>query len=325
MPGKRTVPYGAIILPAAAVMLFGCLRTVEGEIGDPAAMNPWVFAGALLVACTIIGALSTLAGVGGGVIFTPLMLGFTPLDSYIVRTTGLFVAMAGALIAARPYLRKGLANFRLLMLAAVPTALFAVAGALLAAYMKETAGETGEAVIRLVLGVLVLGIGVVFIAAGGRTEYPEVGEVDAFTARLGLGMTYREESLGRPVAYEVKRAGTGLALFCGVGLVSGMFGLGAGWAIVPVFNLVMLAPLKVAASCSSAMIGIGSTAAVWPYLMGGGMFPLVAIPCLLGMVIGAAIGSKIMLRAKPKSIRWVIIGVVLVAGVRLVIRALGML
>jgi uncharacterized membrane protein YfcA len=48
------------------------------------------------------------------------------------------------------------------------------------------------------------------------------------------------------------------------GLVSGVFGVGGGWALVPVFNLVMGLPLKVA--CSEATIALGDAVA---YLSAG--------------------------------------------------------
>lgn len=75
----------------------------------------------LLSICILIGILAVLGGVGGGVIFTPLMLGFTPIDSFIIRATGLPVAMSGLLMAARPFLLRGLVNIRLIFLAGVPT------------------------------------------------------------------------------------------------------------------------------------------------------------------------------------------------------------
>jgi hypothetical protein len=68
----------------------------------------------------------------------------------------------------------------------------------------------------------------------------------------------------------VVRCGAGqtawrLAAVFGVGLVSGVFGVGGGgWALVPVFNLVMGIPLKVA--CSEAVIALGEAAA---YLSAG--------------------------------------------------------
>ncbi len=67
--------------------------------------------------------------------------------------------------------------------------------------------------------------------------------------------------------YGAGRTAWGLAAAFGVGLVSGVFGVGGGWALVPVFNLVMGLPLKVA--CSEAAIALGDAAAVATYLSAG--------------------------------------------------------
>jgi len=266
----------------------------------------------------VIGIVAVLGGVGGGVVFTPLMMGFTSIDSFIIRATGLLVAMAGSLVAARPFLNRGLANIRLLLVAAVPYAIFAVIGALLAGYVKETAGDTGEAIIRLALGCLVIGIAGLILFGGKKVEYPEIKKVDSITERLALATSYYEASLEKVVHYRVARAPVGIFLFCFVGLISGLFGLGAGWAMVPALNLVMLAPLKVAAASSKVLIGIGDTAAIWPYLMDGGIFVLFAVPCVIGLVIGTIIGAKIMLRIKAGFVRWLIIAIMFGAGVKLV-------
>jgi len=53
--------------------------------------------------------------------------------------------------------------------------------------------------------------------------------------------------------------GVGAGAVFGVGLVSGVFGVGG--ALVPVFNLVMGLPLKVA--CSEATIALGDAAATY--------------------------------------------------------------
>jgi hypothetical protein len=78
----------------------------------------------------------------------------------------------------------------------------------------------------------------------------------------------------------------------------------------------MLAPLKVAAASSKVLIGIGDTAAVWPYMMDGAIFALFAVPCVLGMVIGTVIGAKIMLRVKVGFVRWLVILLMCGAGVK---------
>ncbi|HID42490.1 MAG TPA: sulfite exporter TauE/SafE family protein [Archaeoglobaceae archaeon] len=281
-------------------------------------MSPEVFFAVFLVICIVIGIVAVLGGVGGGVVFTPLMMGFTSFDTYIIRATGLFVAMAGALIAARPFLRRGLANVRLLFFAAVPYSIFAVIGALLAGYVKAAMGEVGDYYVKLALGVLVIGIALLILFGGKRVEYPEVKKVDRFSEKMALAMAYWEESLGKVVDYKVTKAPVGILLFCGVGLISGMFGLGAGWAMVPVFNLVMLAPLKVSAACSKVLIGIGDTAAVWPYIMGGGIFPLFAVPCMIGLIVGTIIGAKIMIKVKAGFVRYIIIAVMFGSGIKLI-------
>ena len=282
-------------------------------------MDPITLFFGFLGACILIGIVGVLGGVGGGVVFTPLMMGFTDIDSYIIRTTGLLVAMVGSLVAARPFLRRGLANIKLLLFAAGPYATFAVIGALMAGYIKETGGETGEAVIRLALGLLVIGIAFLILLGGRRVEYPEVKKAVGLSKRLGLGMAYWEESLNEVIDYKLARARVGILLFCIVGLISGLFGLGAGWAMVPVLNLTMLAPLKVAAASSKLLIGIGDTAAVWPYMMSGGVFPLFAVPCMIGLVVGTIIGARIMVRIKAGFVRWLIIAIMFGSGTKLLI------
>jgi hypothetical protein len=116
-----------------------------------------------------------------------------------------------------------------------------------------------------------------------------------------------------------------MILFAGVGLVSGLFGLGAGWAMVPVLNLVMMAPLKVAAASSKVLIGIGDTAAIWPYIMQGTIFPLFAVPCMIGLILGTIIGAKIMLRVRAGFVRYLIIGIMFLSGARLIQQSLTML
>ena len=65
-----------------------------------------------------IAIIAVIAGIGGGVLFTPIMLAFTSVDSLIVRATGLVVAMFSGLVSTGPFMRKGLANLRVSVLLA---------------------------------------------------------------------------------------------------------------------------------------------------------------------------------------------------------------
>ena len=64
--------------------------------------------------------------------------------------------------------------------------------------------------------------------------------------------------------------------------------MGGGWALVPVFNLVMGLPLKVAVACSEATIALGDAAAAATYLSAG-FRPDFLAPRLLEAVRGGCL------------------------------------
>lgn len=311
--------YPLIIISVAVVLWLINTPVSAAGLTDPGtSLTPAMFSVALFMVTIIIGVIAVLGGTGGGVLFTPIMMGFTPINSYIIRATGLFVALAGSLIAARPFLHKGLANTKLLLFAAVPYTIFAIIGALLAGYIQENMGATGSAAVKLSLGCLVVGISLLIIVGGRKVEYPEIKKTDSVSEKLELGGAYWEKSLSKIIHYKIARAPVGILLFCLIGIISGLFGLGAGWAMVPALNLAMLAPLKVAAASSKVLIGMGDTGAIWPYLTNGAVFPLFLIPSLVGVVIGTSIGTKLMPVVKASLIRWMIIFVLFAAGGKLV-------
>lgn len=71
--------------------------------------HPWWFwPVTLLFFCFILGIIAVMAGVGGGVLFVPLVSGFFPFHLDFVRGAGLLVALAGALAAGPGLLRRNL-------------------------------------------------------------------------------------------------------------------------------------------------------------------------------------------------------------------------
>ena len=109
---------------------------------------------------------------------------------------------------------------------------------------------------------------------------------------------------------------------CAVGLVSGFFGMGAGWAIVPVMNLIMGVPLKVAAATSGILIGMGDCISVWPYVFAGAIIPLFAGLWLVGQVLGGMLGAQVLIRVRSGSIRLVLLGVLLYSSFGLATRGM---
>lgn len=272
-----------------------------------------------------IAMVAVIGGIGGGVLFTPFMLAFTPVDSLIVRATGLIVAMFSGLISTGPFMRGGLANLRICIFCAAGYGIGAFSGAQGAIYVAKHLGETGEGFVRLALGIILFSLAVYFVVGGKKIEWPEVKKVDGFTKWLRLSQPYYEVSLGKVVDYPLTRGGWVLGAIIGVGLLSGFFGLGAGWAIVPAQNLIMAVPLKVAAANSGVLLGMGDCIAVWPYLLMGAIIPVFAAPWLVGQVLGGLMGALILIRVKAGFVRYLLIGFMFFACFGLLAKGLNML
>jgi len=271
---------------------------------------------------TAIAVIAVIAGVGGGVIFTPVMLGFTSIDTLIIRGTGLVVAMFSGLISSGPFMRTGLSDIKLVYYCSIPIIIGAMAGATSAVYLADVMGVTGDSIVRLMLGLILVFIAVMFIIGGSKTEYPEVKHVDTFSEKMGLRGAYWEESLQKAVEFRATRGLLGLFLFLLVGFTGGFFGLGGGWAVVPVLNMVMMVPLKVSAACSGVLLAIGNAAAIWPYILYGALIALFAVPWMLGQVVGGIIGAHILTKIKAAFVRNILIVLIIATSIKLVFRGL---
>ena len=106
-----------------------------------------------------------------------------------------------------------------------------------------------------------------------------------------------------------------LPAFVLVGLLAGMFGMGAGWANVPLLNLVLGVPIKVATSTSMLVISVNVASASWVYLAGGALLPLIVVPSIIGTFIGARIGTRIATKTKPQHVKYLVMAIMLVAAV----------
>ena len=124
-----------------------------------------------------------------------------------------------------------------------------------------------------------------------------------------------EQSLGSEITYKTCNTPLALISFAGVGLIAGMFGLGAGWANVPVLNLVMLLPIRVAVATSMLIILLNTSIAAWVYISKNAVIPAIAVPAIIGMTIGSRIGAELSLRIRPRTIRLAVMFIMLIASV----------
>jgi uncharacterized membrane protein YfcA len=262
-----------------------------------------------------MGIFAVLGGVGGGVLFVPIISGFFPFHLDFVRGTGLLVALSGALAAGPGLLKMNLASLRL----AIPVALIASTCAILGA-MIGLALPTN--IVQISLGSTILGICVLMLVAK-KSELPDVPKADKLSSALRIYGVYQERSTGQTIDWKIHRTPIGLFLFIFIGIMAGMFGLGAGWANVPVLNLVMGVPLKISVATSKFLLSITDTSAAWIYMNQGCVIPMMVVPSLVGIMLGSFVGVKILAIAKPTIIRWMVIGILAFAGVKALLKGLG--
>jgi uncharacterized membrane protein YfcA len=300
-----------LLAPAMALGGEGASAGYQGE-----AVSWWVWPLVLLVVTFVMGIVAVLGGVGGGVLFVPIISGFFPFHLDFVRGCGLLVALSGALAAGPGLLKAHLASLRL----AIPVALIASTCAIVGA-MVGLALPTH--VVQTALGATILGI-VVLMLMARKSELPEVRQADKLSSALRICGVYTEESTGEEINWKIHRTPMGMLLFVGVGFMAGMFGLGAGWANVPVLNLLMGAPLKISVATSKFLLSITDTSAAWIYLNKGCVIPMMVVPSLVGIMLGSFIGVRILRVAKPAFVRWIVIGLLLFAGAKALTKGLGL-
>jgi uncharacterized membrane protein YfcA len=298
---------------AAAVFFLIGSSGLFASAAAPTTLDPWWLWLIILFAFTfLLGIVAVVAGVGGGVLFVPIVSSFFPFHIDFVRGAGLLVALTGALSAGPGLLKRGLANLKLALPAALIASIFSIFGAMVGLTLSEKT-------IQIALGATIVGI-VLLMASAKSSEYPIVRKPDALSRALRISGSYYEGAQSKTVSWEIHRTPLGLSCFILIGFLAGMFGLGAGWANVPVFNLVLGAPLKISVATSVFVLSINDTAAAWVYLNRGAIIPLITVPSIAGMMLGTRIGVRLLARLRSRAIRWIVIVFLLLAGIRALLK-----
>lgn len=305
---KFLVLFGSILVLSPVLALAETAGAEEGisTLG-------WAFI--LLIVTFIMGIVAVLGGVGGGVLYVPIISGFFPFHLDFVRGAGLLVALSGALAAGPGLLRANLASLRL----AIPVALIASSCAIVGALVGLALPTQ---IVQTLLGASIVGI-VILMLMAKKSEIPEVPQADNLSSVLRISGIYTEASTGQEINWKVHRTPAGLITFILIGFMAGMFGLGAGWANVPVLNLMMGAPLKISVATSKFLLSITDTSAAWIYLNQGCVIAMMVVPSMVGIMMGSFVGVRILKVAKPAFIRWMVIAILLLAGLKALDKGLG--
>jgi uncharacterized membrane protein YfcA len=259
------------------------------------------------------GCLGAMLGLGGGVLMIIFFILVLNLPAHQAVALSLLAVIASSSMGGSVYLKDKITNVKLAMVLETCTVTGAVAGAILALILPSLFTE------------IVLGI-VIFFAAFMMLKSPRFEKIVPPEAgsRLVLGGFY--DALTKcDVLYTPVRMRLGLLASLLAGSISGIAGIGGGVVMVPIMNLVMKVPIKAAAGTSNFMVGVTAAASAFIYLTGGFVDPYAAVPTVLGIMLGAYAGTRIMVRVESITLKRLLGVVLILFGIILFFKAGGLL
>jgi uncharacterized membrane protein YfcA len=262
------------------------------------------------IAAGFVGAMS---GMGGGVVLIPAMTlaGMDIKQAIAISIVSVIATSSGS---ASAYVRDRITNLKVGMFLEMFTILGALAGAALTLV-------SGQSVLFIAFGIVLLVSWLALFVQRHQPWHPAEHQ-DAFSRWLELEGSYYDQPTRQTIHYRGVRAYFGGPLMFAAGLIAGMLGIGAGALKVLIHDLVMGLPPKVSTTTSNLIIGVTALAGTSVYLAAGVIDPGRVAPVMLGILLGAYLGTKVLVRLTNKAVRRFFLAVLLVLGIEMLVRGI---
>lgn len=267
----------------------------------------------LFLIAIVAGFIGAMSGMGGGVVLIPALT-FLGMDIKHAIAISIVSVIATSSGAASAYVHDRITNLKVGMF----LEMFTIIGALVGATMTLT---TGQRPLFIMFGLVLLGSWLALFLRRHEGWTP-VAHQDRFSRWLELEGSYEDQALGQTIHYQGARAYFGGPLMFGAGMIAGLLGIGAGALKVLIHDLVMGLPPKVSTTTSNLIIGVTALAGASVYLAAGLIDPGLATPIILGVVLGAFLGTRLLVRLTNKTVRSFFLIVLLVLGVEMIVRGI---
>jgi uncharacterized membrane protein YfcA len=255
-----------------------------------------VWSGAVLA-----GFLGSLTGLGGGVVIVPLLALVFGVDLHYAIGASLVSVIGTSSGAAAAYVKEGYSNIRVGMFLEIATTLGALTGAFLTAVVPGGS-------IAVIFGVVLLISA--YLASRPRPETSADDRPDPLATRLRMDGCYPTRQ-GQQ-CYHVHRVPVGFGMMLVAGILSGLLGIGSGAFKVLAMDQAMRIPFKVSTTTSNFMIGVTAAASAGVYLRQGYIDPGLAMPVMLGVLLGSFLGTRVLVAARTRILR-IVFGLVILA------------
>jgi uncharacterized protein len=259
----------------------------------------------------LAGFIGAIGGMGGGIILIPALT-FLGVDIKHAIAISILSVIATSSGSASAYVRDHLTNLKVGMFLEMFTILGALAGA------RITLASSSRP-LYIIFGLVLLGSWLALLTAGHYSWHqPQLQ--DSFTRWLELEGSYPDQVVGETIHYKARRAYFGAPLMFGAGIIAGLLGIGAGAVKVLIHDLVMGLPPKVSTTTSNLIIGVTALAGTSVYLYAGLIKPGLAAPVILGVVLGAFLGTRLLVRLTNQAVRRVFLFILMILAVEMIIR-----
>lgn len=255
-------------------------------------MNLFDFVVVVWTGSLVAGFLGSLTGLGGGVVIVPLLTLGLGVDIRYAIGASLISVIATSSGAAAAYVKEGFTNIRIGMFLEIATTLGALCGAMLAT-------NASTHVIAVVFGIVLLASA--YLSERPLPLLPCKDEPNPLAVWLKLDGSYPADHVQK--TYHVRRVPIGFGLMFVAGTLSGLLGIGSGALKVLAMDQAMCIPFKVSTTTSNFMIGVTAAASAGVYLHRGYIDPGLAMPVMLGVLLGSLLGARFLIDAESKLLK----------------------
>lgn len=248
-------------------------------------------------------------------VIVPLLtvfLGVPPLFAIGASIVSVIATSSGS---ASTYVKDKITNLRIGMFLELATTTGAITGAVLTISLAKA---NLEGAVYILFGTVLL-LSVFPLLKQLGEELPTGATPDAISRRLELKGEYHDLVLNKDVHYEATRSGLALPIMYVAGLISGLLGIGGGVLKVIALDIGMKLPMKVSSTTSNFMIGVTAAASTGIFYLGGYINPFIAAPVVLGVVLGSAIGTRVLVRSRNATVRKLFVPVLVILAIEMLL------
>jgi uncharacterized membrane protein YfcA len=303
---------GALILPHHLAFFFQSAAFQTGGPGAGAGVTSAAVSPLTVFPVSVLaGFVGAMSGMGGGIILIPALtlLGLEIKQAIAISILSVIATSSGS---ASAYVRDHITNLKIGMFLEMFTIVGGLAGAAL-----TLAASTRP--LYIAFGFVLLGSWLTLLFAGHESWQGSAPQ-DRFSRWLELEGAYYDEAQQQTIHYRGRRAYFGGPLMFGAGVIAGLLGIGAGAVKVLILDLAMGLPPKVSTTTSNLIIGVTALAGASVYLVAGLINPGLAAPVILGVVLGAFLGTRLLVRLSNQSVRRFFLIILIVLAVEMIVR-----